>query len=226
MGADVISLHVPLIDSGPDMTAGLFGGERLGRMKSGATLINTSRGAVVDGRELAAAVDRGHLLPSVFDVWEHEPGIDVDLLPRLAIVTPHIAGYSMDGKLNAVMMMHHALCHSVAADPRSWPSPSLPSPEISRVHVRVDGRGEERALHELIGRCYDIRRDDRRLRAIALMPQEERGRIFRNLRKEYPVRREFAATTVLLPRAHAALTETLRVLGFTVLPEEVKHHGN
>jgi erythronate-4-phosphate dehydrogenase len=225
MGADVISLHVPLIDAGSDMTLKLFGGERLRRMKPGATLINTSRGAVVDGQELAAAVDRGHLLPSVFDVWEHEPGIDVDLLARLAIVTPHIAGYSMDGKLNAVMMMHHALCHSVAADPRSWPSPSLPSPEISRVHLRMDGRGEEGALRELISRCYDIRRDDRRLRSITLVPPEERGRFFRNLRKEYPVRREFAATTILLPQAHAALADTLRALGFTVLPEEVRHHG-
>lgn len=225
MGADIITLHVPLTGSGPDTTARLFDEGRLRRMKTGATLINTSRGAVVDGRALAAAVDRGHLMPSIFDVWEREPAIDVDLFPRLSIATPHIAGYSMDGKLNAVLMIHHALCHSAAGDPRSWPSPHLPPPALTRIHFRVDGRDEERVLHEVIGQCYDIRRDDRRLRGVVLVPAEERGAFFRKLRAEYPVRREFAATTILLPKDHAALADTIRALGFTVMPEEGKRHG-
>ena len=224
MGADVVTLHVPLSAAGADATHHLFGPERLGRMKRGAVLVNTSRGPVVDGRALAAAVDRGDLLPAVLDVWEGEPEIDVDLFSRVSLATPHIAGYSLDGKLNAVTMIHNAFCHFLGADPRAWSPPPLPPPDVHRVHFRTEGRDVACAVAALIGGCYEIRRDDRRLRTLALVPAGERGGMFRRLRAEYPVRREFAATEVLLPKDHAALSDTLRAAGFTVTPEGNPRH--
>jgi erythronate-4-phosphate dehydrogenase len=224
MGADVVTLHVPLTINGADRTFHLFDKERLGKMKRGAVLVNTSRGPVVNGRALAAAVDRGDLLPAVFDVWEGEPEIDVELFSRVSLATPHIAGYSLDGKLNAVTMIHNALCHFLGADPRAWAPSPLPPPDVHRIHFRAEEKDAGSAVAALIGGCYDIRRDDRRLRTLALVPAGERGRMFRRLRSDYPVRREFAATTILLPKDHAALAETLSAAGFTVTPENGPHH--
>ncbi len=92
--ADVVSLHVPLVDS----TRGMFDAARIDSMKPGAVLINTARGGIVDEAALAAALRKGHLGGAAIDVFAAEP------LPRSAhfegcpnlILTPHIAGVSAD----------------------------------------------------------------------------------------------------------------------------------
>ena len=108
MEADIVTIHVPLTKAGTDPTFHLFGEERIRKMKAGAILINTSRGAVADGAALKRAVEAKHLGGVILDVWEGEPLVDVDLVKKIDIATPHIAGYSFDGKLAAVKMTYSA----------------------------------------------------------------------------------------------------------------------
>ena len=119
MQADIVTLHVPLTKTGSDPTYHLFEDSRINKMKKGAILMNTARGAVVDGNSLKNAIERKHLAGAVLDVWEGEPLIDVDLLSNVDIGTSHIAGYSFDGKLAAVKMTYSAAC-KFFGQPETW----------------------------------------------------------------------------------------------------------
>ncbi len=105
--ADIITLHVPLTKEGEDATWHLFDAGRIAAMGKERILINSSRGAVVDGDALKAALASGQLKAAVLDTWEKEPDIDRDLLALLDIATPHIAGYSADGKANGTAAAVH-----------------------------------------------------------------------------------------------------------------------
>jgi erythronate-4-phosphate dehydrogenase len=107
--ADIITFHVPLTKSGPDATYHLLNAETLKMIRPDALLINSSRGAVVDNLALKQCLTEGSIGPVVLDVWEGEPNIDVELLDAVAIGTPHIAGYSLDGKVNGTIMLYEAL---------------------------------------------------------------------------------------------------------------------
>lgn len=224
MGADIISLHVPLTADGADPTYHLFDMERLRKMNPGAVLINTSRGAVIDSAVLKEALAAGALSAAVLDVWENEPAIDAGLMRRTLLATPHIAGYSLDGKVNAVRMICAALCRFAGADPRAVPSFHLPPPAIDRVTLAAASPDGEPALRTVVSHCYDIVRDDRRLRGVEAVPAPLRANYFRQLRKEYPVRREFPATTVVLPPERTSLSATLRQFGFQT-SSLAKHHA-
>lgn len=215
MDADMVSLHVPLTESGDDPTLRLWDAARIARMKRGSMLFNTSRGPVVDGHALREALIAGHLRGAVLDVWEHEPSIDIGLLGHVLLGTPHIAGYSLDGKINAARMMFEALVAHFGLG-LTWPEPQGVPPagsgEVS-VHSAPDDEG---VLRGVVTRCYDIEQDDARLRLTELLTPEERAQAFRALRAHYPVRREFAATTVKAAGASPAVVQTLLGLGFTV----------
>jgi erythronate-4-phosphate dehydrogenase len=216
MEADIVSLHVPLTHSGEDPTYHLFGEQRLGAMKQGSVLINTARGAVVETGALKRALREGRLAAAVLDVWEDEPAIDVELLGLSRIATPHIAGYSTDGKLNAARMIYEALRTFIGADAAWAPPASLPPPAAAEIDARgFAGKGSA-GLDETVRRCYDILRDNDDLQRVILLPHHERAERFRGLRAAYPVRREFGATTVLVPAGRAALASALVCLGFKV----------
>ncbi|HTR82273.1 MAG TPA: 4-phosphoerythronate dehydrogenase [Bacteroidota bacterium] len=216
MDADFISLHVPFTKTGPDRTHHLFDKLRLEKMKKGAVLINTARGPVVDGAALKDAIVRGRLGAVVLDVWEGEPVIDVDLLDKIDIGTPHIAGYSFDGKLSAVKMTYTAACNFFG-QPVSWtPGQNLPKPAVERIVVDPDNGSPEAILKKIVSQCYDIECDSRTLRGIGAVPAEERGWFFKNLRSQYRVRREFFNTTVELPRTRIDLEKALSALGFRI----------
>lgn len=122
--ADVITFHVPLTHGGPHPTYHLADRHFLmGLARPGVTLINTSRGGVVDESSLIEAMDRGIISTAVIDTWENEPDINPELLHRAYIATPHIAGYSADGKTNADNMVIEALCQYFHV-----PNPGLVSP--------------------------------------------------------------------------------------------------
>jgi erythronate-4-phosphate dehydrogenase len=220
MDADFVTVHVPLTRLGPDATYHLFDEKRIHDMKRNAVLINTSRGAVVETEALKGALLEKHLAGAVLDVWEGEPSIHASLLDLVTLGSPHIAGYSLDGKLNALQMNYDALCrflslplerdiHALAPDP-GWP-------DIKIDMVNVSG---EQALHEIVKKCYDIRQDDRLLRQLVSVPEIERGKYFQKLRAEYRLRREFFNFTVSLPRRAKELSDAIRLLGFNVRNEE------
>ena len=106
---DIITLHTPLTHSGPYPTHHLVDEAFLQRLVHRPILINAARGGVVDEAALLKALDTGQIRAAVIDTWEGEPDIDRELLKRSAIATPHIAGYSADGKANATRMTLEAV---------------------------------------------------------------------------------------------------------------------
>ncbi len=216
MEADIITLHVPFTKSGSDPTYHLFDEPRITKMKKGAILINTARGAVVDGAAVKNAIERKHLGGALLDVWEGEPLIDIDLMKKVDISTSHIAGYSFDGKLAAVRMTYSAAC-KFFNKPETWaPGNSLPKPNVERIVVGQSTESHEEVLRKIVCQCYDIECDDRALRSIANVSPEERRSFFARLRAEYRVRREFFTTVVELPASLTALVEPLKMIGFRV----------
>jgi erythronate-4-phosphate dehydrogenase len=130
--SDFVTFHVPLNRDGADRTLHLIGGGELAVLKPGAWLINTSRGPVVDNAALLGALEGGHLGGAVLDVWEGEPDIMRPLLERCLIGTPHIAGYSIDGKLNGTRMMHAAVLRHFGLEGAWEPeTPPVPRPAVA-----------------------------------------------------------------------------------------------
>lgn len=109
--ADVITFHVPLTKSGPYATWHLADETFFRHLRHAPYIINTSRGGVVDNQALLSALHAGQVCDAVLDVWEDEPNLNLELLGKVFIGTPHIAGYSADGKANADNMVIDALCH-------------------------------------------------------------------------------------------------------------------
>ena len=110
--ADVITLHTPLVRDGKYPTFHLADEKFFASLQRRPYFINTSRGETTDTHALLRALDKGQIAQCCIDVWEHEPHIDLELLNRCDIGTPHIAGYSADGKANATRMSLEALsCH-------------------------------------------------------------------------------------------------------------------
>ena len=109
--SDILTLHVPLTYEGQDATCHLANNSLFQKLKSDSFLINTSRGAVVDNQALLMALKEGKLAGAVLDVWEGEPEISEELLTAVELGTPHIAGYSLDGKTNATLLIYQATCN-------------------------------------------------------------------------------------------------------------------
>jgi erythronate-4-phosphate dehydrogenase len=213
--ADVVTFHVPLTREGADATHHMIDETLLRRMACGAILINTSRGAVADTGGLKAAAQARHLRAMVIDVWEHEPQIDLDLLEMVDLATPHIAGYSYDGKVNGTRMVLEALCKHFGVE-RDWdPGPHMPPPRTPRVVLRP-GTDPQEAMRQAIVSAYDIQADDERLRGISDLPPSSQGDYFKSLRRDYPVRREFPETTVEVAPEDAETRAALEALRFTL----------
>jgi erythronate-4-phosphate dehydrogenase len=215
MGADIITLHVPLTRTGSDPTFHLFDARRIGAMKPGSILINSSRGAVAETRALKSALREGHLAGAVLDVWEGEPAIDAGLLRQASLGTSHIAGYSTDGKVNAAGMIRAALCRFLN-NASGWdPSREIPPPPVPSTAL-PENRMIEESLAVAVKACYDIEYDDRLLRGLFVVPPEERGRFFMGLRTGYRLRREFASIHVISDPVDTSLRQALTDAGFRV----------
>jgi len=214
--ADAITVHVPLARTGPDATYHLVNADFLKRMKRGSVFLNSSRGEVVDEPALSHALSSGHLSAAVLDVWKAEPSIDVSLLEQVALGTPHIAGYSFDGKINGTVMIYRAACEFLGVKPTWDPTPLLPPPAHPTITVDARGRDDEDVLREVVRTVYDIERDDRALRGLLQTPPAERGELFDALRHKYPVRREFQNSAVVGQSASQGLRRKLAGIGFRV----------
>ncbi len=211
--ADIITLHVPLTRQGDDATLHLFDSRRISALRRETLLINSSRGPVVDNAALREALQAKKLGGAILDVWEDEPALHCALLDQVELGTPHIAGYSFDGKTNAVTMVYSAFCRFLGLQPQWSLNPdSLPVPECREVVLPADWRGSCQALDALVRKCYDIRFDDSTLRGIRDATGDELRRRFQKLRTSYRVRREFRATTVR--GVGGAEARLLRELGF------------
>lgn len=212
--ADYVTLHVPLVRAGQDRTAGMARGAFFAAMRSGAVFLNTSRGPVVDEAALAAVLDSGRVAHAVLDVWQGEPEIDPEMVRRAFIATPHIAGYSFDGKVAATTMLLAALWGWQGRRGGIGFEESSPQIDVPCLDFSDRRETDEELLRSAVLAVYDIRDDDRALRHAVVQP--DRGARFDLLRKRYKRRREFHHTTLVLPTERDSLIRKAGSLGFHV----------
>lgn len=221
MGADFVSLHVPLTKSGDDPTYHLFDERRLSAMKVGSILINSSRGAVVETQSLKKLIRDQHVRACVLDVWENEPDIDVEMLQLALIGTPHIAGYSHDGKVNATRMLQQALgefLHQQVAD-----GFVEDARDLEEIHFSQTDLPFETMLRFAVRECYNIEEDDKRLRQLASLAPEQRADYFRQLRANYPIRKEFHNYHINPRNLPAETADILSSVGFSLHSKRKNH---
>jgi erythronate-4-phosphate dehydrogenase len=213
---DFITLHTPLTFEGIDKTFHLADEMFFESLKSGCIFINASRGGVVDSSALKQAIKVGKIKAAVLDVWENEPNIDTELLQIVDIGTPHIAGYSLDGKITGMIMIYKAACEYFGLEAKFDIEDFLPEPLVPQIKIKPAGGSEQEALLNTVRQIYDIRENDAKLRQVFNGPKETRGKFFDGLRKNYPVRREFQNTHVILERLCDSLSAKLSGIGFRV----------
>ena len=202
LASDIVTFHTPLTKKGAFPTYHMLGARELLLLGRQATLINAARGAVVDNAALLNWLKLNEDATVVLDVWEGEPAILPGLLEQVSLGTPHIAGYSLEGRLNGTRMIHQALCRYLhipckLINPCSDDLPPIP------------GAG---SLDDLILSACDIRRDDAALRMTASGPQPEVA--FDQLRKNYPPRREFSACNIAIGELDNLIRKQAQALGF------------
>jgi len=211
---DFITLHTPLTFEGRDKTYHLADEKFFKSLKGRCVFINASRGGVVDSSALKSAIRSGRLRAVVLDVWENEPDIDIELLKMVDIGTPHIAGYSLDGKIAGMIMIYRAACEYFAVEPKFDMEDFLPEPAVPELMVNPNVASDQDALLIAVQKIYRIDKDDTRLRRMLDKPAEKRGEYFDSLRKNYPVRREFQNTGVIVKDTNSSLAKQLIGIGF------------
>ena len=208
---DVISLHTPLDAS----TRHLFDAARLAALRAGTWLINASRGAVVDIAALRSLLPQRSDLKAVLDVWEGEPQADAELAALCQLATPHIAGYSLDGKLRGTAQIYQACCRALGVAEQVSLADLLPAPWLSE--LSIDGSADPAwALASICRAVYDPRRDDADCRRSLVGDADTRRAGFDRLRKHYPMRREIDGLRVRIQGDSAPLAALVRALGATV----------
>ncbi|MGI6087051.1 MAG: 4-phosphoerythronate dehydrogenase [Kiritimatiellia bacterium] len=214
--ADIVTMHVPLTADGPYPTRHMANIDFFNMLKPGAIFINAARGGVQDSDALLSAMDSGRVAHAILDTWEGEPAFRPDVLARAAFGTPHIAGYSYEGKVMGTVMVYRELCRFLNVKP-DWdyeallPPPAIPEIQISPTQNDLP---MERLLDEVVRQLYDIERDDKALRQIAGLDNQARGRAFEELRQKYPIRREFQFTRITGTKLSPKLQQVFSLLGF------------
>ncbi|MGY3896438.1 4-phosphoerythronate dehydrogenase [Aeromonas enterica] len=205
LGADIVSFHVPITREGPVATFHLLDEQVIAARPAGQILVNASRGEVWDNQALLARQQSQAPLRLVMDVWEGEPEPLRALVPHTEIATPHIAGYSLEGKARGTWMLYQALCQQLGRAARQDLQSLLPAPEVRAL---TPGQPVDQALiKQLVHLIYDVRRDDARFRNRIELPGS-----FDEQRKHYPERRELSSLHVCGPFAG----DTLARLGFGI----------
>lgn len=209
---DIVTLHVPLNPNGIDKTHHLFDKNILSRLKNDTILINSSRGAVINNLDLYDSIEKKNL-KVVLDVWENEPEINVELLNKVLIGTPHIAGYSYEGKVNGTKMIYDSLCNFLEAE-KSF-SFKLETPQNS-IKQFDEFNKLEIGLNDLISNIYSILDDDNRMRKFIVMNKNERIKNFDLQRKNYPKRREFNNYSISVKKLSSQIRKILTALRFNL----------
>ena len=205
--SDIITLHVPLEKSGPDATWHLFDAKRIATLRKDQILINSSRGPVVDNAALKEALKAGALRAAALDVWEGEPDFDRELQSLLDIGTPHIAGYSADGKANGTTAAVRTVAEVLGLPLEDWTASGIPAPpQALEFSIDAKGKTTQEVLAEAVLHTYDISADSAALSA-------EPG-AFERLRGDYPIRREFTSFTVSIKDGTPEMADKLSRLGF------------
>jgi len=223
--ADVVSLHIPLTyaeamsdGSAEHATHHLINAQRLAQMNPDACLINSCRGSVLDNAALKAHMADHDDFEGIIDVWEGEPNLDLKLMNRCMLATPHIAGYSLDGKMRGTEQIYQACCHTFGLPIRHKLAQLLPEPSIKKIKFG-DSVPVHQALRTAIRAAYEIRVDDGIMRSTLLRTEGEPEAMkakFDLLRKNYPLRRDIPTMRIEVPGKRQDLQQALEAAGFDV----------
>lgn len=224
---DIITVHVPLTGSGEHPTHHLIDAEFMSKLKPGSVIINASRGGVVNEVALLDEL-KAKRLSAGLDTWVGEPVVNRELLARVAVASPHVAGYSIDGKVRGTAMLREALIDWLEAQNaersrQTWdPYATVLSKEASELRLEVpqDEAAEEAFLLELIESVVQIETDHESMMGLMEVNDEAMAMGFDRLRKSYRARREFTAYRVR-PKSDSQafpprLAEQICELGFKV----------
>jgi erythronate-4-phosphate dehydrogenase len=203
--SDIVTLHVPLINEKPWPTRRLADCRFFEQMKRGAVFINAARGQVLDSDALLHAKANGIVSHAVLDVWDPEPAVRADVLGCATIGTPHIAGHSLEGKLNGTLQVYRQTCNFFEVEPNWDPAPFLPPVAVPELRIDSRGRSDLDVLAEAVAAVYDIEADQLSAEDIVRFDQ---------LRAHYGVRREFKNTAVFLSEPRPKLVKRIAAAGF------------
>lgn len=209
--SDIITFHVPLIKEGIDKTHHMADDVFFEKLNGEKIIFNSSRGSVVETNAIKNAIKKGIVTAALLDVWEKEPDIDLELLNLVDIATPHIAGYSADGKANGT-----AACIQGVNDffnlgvENNWYPAEIPLPLNSeQITIECKDKNTEQILAEAVLATYDITSDDETLRNSVETFEKQRG--------SYPVRREFPFYEIKLLNGSAEIEKKISDLGFKLI---------
>jgi len=206
--SDVVSLHVPLTRNGDHPTKDLINASNAAILHPEALLINTSRGGVVNEAALCARFSNDTAIYAAIDCWIGEPNIDLDLLTRAWIATPHVAGHSLKARLAATRLLCAALNLFLKRDTVSS-------------DATADGDGERLYLDsgkygvvDVLSKAHPLVDQTQSLRQMLSLPKAHRGPYFDDLRRQYGFRREFSNINVESETLASDTVDELRTLGF------------
>lgn len=206
--ADFITFHVPLTVDGEFKTYHMADDLFFGNLKKRPVVINSSRGEVISGEALKRALISGLIRGAVVDVWENEPTVDVELLRMVDIATPHIAGYSVEGKANGTAMAVQALSRFFGLGIDSWKPTSVPMP--SNPLIEPKNNIPHKTILEAVRATYKVMIDDHTLRSSI--------RNFEKQRTDYNFRNEFSSFCIDGSNLDEKLEKRFKRVGFEVKP--------
>jgi erythronate-4-phosphate dehydrogenase len=206
--SDIVTMHVPLNYHGMDKTFQMVNEKFFSTMKKATWFINTSRGEVIETQSLINVLKSGHLAGAVIDVWENEPEINTELLNLAHIATPHIAGYSADGKANGTAMSVQAISSFFDLGIDNWYPGFDPMPAKSLINLSCRSKSNEEIFCELSTIAYNIQEDTRKLK--------EFPSTFEMQRENYPIRREPEHLKIVLNDECKNVAQFLHGLGYKI----------
>lgn len=208
--SDIITFHTPLNMKGEDKTFHLLNEKTIYLLKPGAVVINSSRGEVTKTETLLSGLEQGIISKLVLDVWEAEPNINEDILKKVWLGTPHIAGYSADGKANGSTMAIQALSKKFNLPTINWIPNEIPLPTTITLAKPNLSETPLQMVAKALLQTYDVEADSARLK---MSPHD-----FEQQRGSYPVRREFHVWKVAKESDYPQeALATLKELGFGLI---------
>lgn len=215
--ADIVSLHTPLTKDGQHPTLNLIAEEELVAL-AGKVLINTSRGEVINQAALLAAINQPKPPLLILDVFANEPAINLEVVNACWLATPHIAGYSLDGKLQGSWQVFNSWCKFLGIQPQQELASFLPASHLTGLSLSAS-LSPQKACYLATSSCYqplvDMHRFVNELKSSELKNnQQTPSQVFQLLRKNYPIRREFAHCKI--PTENPQQAQALAALGFAL----------
>jgi len=194
MACDIVCLHAPLTNSGPFPTKNMISKSLLSKLKSGSSIISAGRGGVLHENSLIKRYDElNEKLNLILDVWDGEPNINLSLLAMVDIATPHIAGYSLQGREKGTLMVYQAFCQYFQITPQFDVKNALTKGSIMSLEPNPEF-GRHRLIAKACHAIYNLAADDAKMRNV--LSKGQIGGEFDLLRKHYVERDEFSTCKI------------------------------